>query len=130
MQAHSKYWQHPEYKIDLVQKEKLLKIIELYRNEYEFNKIAPFYVRNIKICLNTAVAFKWKRKEYKELCNKIRSMSDFKDVNLKEIHLSKFDEIFFKLLRNNRTYTLKIFLKLKNIVRRNNRQIFENIKNS
>ena len=101
-----------------------------YRNEYEFNKIAPFYVRNIKICLNTAVAFKWKRKEYKELCNKIRSMSDFKDVNLKEIHLSKFDEIFFKLLKNNRTYMLKIFLKLKNIVRRNNRQIFENIKNS
>lgn len=100
-----------------------------YRNEYEFNKIAPFYVRNIKICVNTAVAFKWKRKEYKELCNKIRNMSDFKGVNLKETHLSKFDEIVFKLLKNNHTYMLKIFLKFKNLVRKNNRKMFEHIKN-
>lgn len=101
-----------------------------YRNEYEFNKIALFYMRNIKICVNTAVAFKWKRKEYKELCNKIRNMEDFKNIDLKEIYLNRFDNIIFSLLKNNHIYLLKIFLKLKNIVRRNNREIFENIKNS
>ena len=101
-----------------------------YRNEYEFNKIAPFYVRNIKICLNTAVAFKWKTKEYKDLCDKIRNMEDFKSINLKEIHLNKYDKIIISLLKNKHMYILKLFLKLKNMVRRNNRQIFENIKNS
>lgn len=100
-----------------------------YRNEYTFNKIAPFYIRNIKICVNTAVAFKWKKKEYKELCNKIRSMEDFKYIDLQEIYLNKFDKIVFKLLKGNHIYILKLFLKFKNLIRKNNRKIFEHIKN-
>lgn len=101
-----------------------------YRNEYKFNKIVPFYIRNIKICVNTAVAFKWQNKKYKELCNKIRNMEDFNNINLNEISLIKFDKIFFKLLKSNHIYLLKIFLKFKNKVRKNNRKAFEYIKNS
>ena len=100
-----------------------------YRKEYDFNKIVPFYIRNIKICINTAVAFKWKEKEYKELCNKIRNMEDFKNISLKNVYLNKYDKIIFTLLKNKHIYLLKIFLKFKNMVRRNHRQIFESIKN-
>ena len=101
-----------------------------YRNEYEFNKVAPFYVRNIKICVNTAIAFKWETKEYKELCDKIRKMEDFKSIDLRKVHLNKFDKIIFKLLKNNFIYLLKIFLKFKNIIKSSNRKIFEYVKSS
>ena len=100
-----------------------------YRNEYDFNKIVPFYIRNIKICINTAVAFKWKKKEYKELCNKIRNMEDFKNISLNEICLAKFDKMIFKLLKNNHIFLLKLLLIFKNFIRRNNRKVFEHIKN-
>lgn len=42
--------------------------------------MVSFYIQNIKIHVNTAVTFKWKRKEYKELCNKIRNIEDFKNM--------------------------------------------------
>ena len=101
-----------------------------YRNECEFNKLVPFYLRNVKICLNTAVSFRWKRKEYKELCNKIRSMEDFKKINIKEIHLNQYDKIIFYLLKNKHIYILRVLLKFKNLIKRDTRKVFENIKNS